>query len=54
MIGNNFANEITKASKNSQQHNSEKVTNEHRKEIPKERFVSPEERQKVIDDTRLL
>ena len=32
-------------SKNSQQNISETVTNEHDKEIPKEIYVSPEERQ---------
>ena len=30
--------------------NSETVTNEHNKETPKERYISPEERQKIIDD----
>ena len=30
-------------SKNSQQNNSERVTNEHDKDIPKERYISPEE-----------
>ena len=29
---------------------SETATNEHNKEIPKERYISPEKRQKVIDD----
>ena len=33
--------------------NSETVTNEHDKEIPKDRYISPEERQKIIDDLRL-
>ena len=45
LIGNKIANRIIKASKNSQQNISETVTNEHDKEIPKERYVSPEERQ---------
>ena len=41
-------------SKNSQRSdNSEKVTNEHDKEIPKEKYVSPEERQEIIDELRL-
>ena len=31
---------MIKASKNSQQNNSEKVTNENDKEIPKERYIS--------------
>ena len=40
--------EITKVSKNSQQNNTEAVTNENDKEIPKERHISPEERQKFF------
>ena len=40
-------------SKNLQQNNSETVTNEHDKEVPKERYVSPEERQEIIDELRL-
>ena len=54
MIGNNIANKITKVSKNSQQNNSETLTNEHDKEIPKERYISPKERQKIIDNLRLI
>ena len=45
LIGNKIANKITKVSKHSQQHNSETVTNEHDKEMPTERYVSPERRQ---------
>ena len=30
--------------------NSKTVTNEHEKEIPKERYISPEKRQEIIDD----
>ena len=47
---------ITKNSKNSQKNNSETVTNENDKEmpreIPKDRHMSPEERQKIIDHLR--
>ena len=32
-----------------QQNNSETVTNEHNKELPKERHISLEERQKIIE-----
>ena len=43
---------ITQSFKNSQQNNSETVTNENDKQIPKEilkeRYISPEERQKFI------
>ena len=38
---------ITKVSKNSQQNNLEAVTNENDKEILKERYTSPEEKQKI-------
>ena len=53
MIGNKIADRITEVSNNSQQNNSETVTNEHDKEMSKERSTSPEERQKIIDDLRL-
>ena len=33
-----------------QQNNLEIVTNKHDKEIPKEIYISPEERQKIIND----
>ena len=45
--------ELLKFEKKSQQNNSEAVRNEHNKEIPKERHISPEERQKNNDDLRL-
>ena len=56
MIGNKIADavaksydrRITKILKNSQQNNLEKITNEYNKEIPKERHISPEERQKIL------
>ena len=54
MIGNKMANIVTKVFKNSQQKNSEVVTNKHDKDIPKERYISPEERQKIIDDLKLI
>ena len=41
---------ITKVSKNSLNNNSETVTNENDKEIPRKRYISPEERQKIIDN----
>ena len=44
LIGNKIANKITKVLKNLQQNNSEIVTNEHDKEIPKEKYISPEDR----------
>ena len=54
LLGNKIAERITKMSKNLQQNNSETVTTEHDKEIPKERYMSPEERQKTIDDLRSI
>ena len=36
------------------QNNSETITNEHDKKIPKERYISPEERQKIIIDLTLI
>ena len=53
LIGNKIADRITKLSKNSQQNDSETVTNEHDKEIPQERYISSEKRQEIIDDLRL-
>ena len=43
LIGNKIADRITKVSKSLQQNHSETVTNEHDKEIPKERYISAEE-----------
>ena len=48
LISKKIANKITRVSKN-----SEIVTDEHNKEIPKERYVSPEERQQIIYELRL-
>ena len=48
LIGTKIANKITNVSKK-----AKTVTNEHDKEIPKERYVSLEERQKIIDELRL-
>ena len=50
MIAHKSADKITKPL---QHNNSETFTNEHDKEIPKEKNISPEERQKIIDSLRL-
>ena len=50
LIGNKFADKITRVSKTSPQKNLE--TNE--KEILRERYITPEERKKIIDDIRLI
>ena len=44
---------MTKVLKKSRQNNSETVTNENDKKIPKERYMSPEKIQKINDDLRL-
>ena len=44
LISNTIASKIIIIPKNSQQNTSKAVANEHDKEIPKERYVSPEER----------
>ena len=54
LIGNKIADRITKFLKNSQQNNIETVTNENDKEIPKERYISQEERQNITDSIRLI
>ena len=46
LIDNIIADWIVKVSKNSQQNNSETVTNENDKKIPKERYISPEKKTK--------
>ena len=52
--GSQIADRITKFSKTSPQNNLETVTNEHDKEVPKERYITSEEREKIIDDLRSM
>ena len=52
LIGNKIADKITSASKKSQ--NEEIPSNEVNNEIPKERYISPKERQQIIDELRLI
>ena len=54
MVGNAIADRITEVSKTSQHENLEIVTNEHDKEISKERYIFPKERQKIIHFLRLI
>ena len=49
-IGNKIADKITSALEKS--HNEEIQSNEVNNEIPKERYISPKERQKIIDEIR--
>ena len=41
-----------KVSKNSPQNNLEIVTNEHNKEIPKERYIPSGKKKEIIDELR--
>ena len=51
LVGNFIADKITSVSKNpAGQPHSNVVSNE----IPKERYISPQERQKIIDELRLI
>ena len=49
-----MADKISKGSINLPQNSLETVKNEQDKEIPTERYISPEEMQKIIDDLRLI
>ena len=51
LVGNFIADKITRISKKP---TSEPHSNVVNNEIPKERYVSPEERQKIIDELRLI
>ena len=52
LVGNKIADKITSASKKS---DNEKIqSNEVNSEIPKERYISPKERQQIIDELRLI
>ena len=53
LIGSKTADKIIKVSRNSQQNNSETVTNENDNEISKERYLSPEKRQGIINDLKV-
>ena len=54
LIGNKIADRITKISRSSLQNNSERMANEYDEEILEKRHISPEERQKIIDDLLLI
>ena len=45
---------VIKVSKYSTQNNSVAVTDKHDKEIPKERYISLEERHEIIDGERVI
>ena len=52
LIGNKIADKITSVSKKSQ--NEEIQSTEVNNEIPKERCIAPKQRQKIIDELRLI
>ena len=56
LVGNEIADKITVASKKSLKnpHDEESSTTEVNNEIPKERYISLKERQKIIDELRLI
>ena len=53
LIGNKIANTITNVSKPLTQ-NYSKAINEHDDEMPKKRYISPEERWEIIDELRIM
>ena len=52
LVGNKIADKITSASKNPR--DEESSPTEVNKEIPKERYISPKEKQQIIDEIRLM
>ena len=54
LIDIRITDKIKKVSKTLTHNNSETLTNGHDKEIPKERYIFPEERQKIIDNFTLI
>ena len=56
LIGNKITDKITSVSKKSstELHSKELSLNEANNEIPKERYISPQKRQKIIDGLRLI
>ena len=54
LIANKIADRTTQVSKTSPQNHLDTVNNEHDKEIPKERYITQKERQKIADDMSLI
>ena len=56
LIGKKIADKITSVSKKSPRelHSKELSSNEANNEIPKERYISPQERQQIINELRLI
>ena len=53
VIGNKIADKVTSVSKKTQNNKSE-TDSDSLKDIPRKRYMSPEERQQVIDELRLV
>ena len=53
MIGNKIADKITSVSKKSSTRSQNNEANDE-SEAPKERYISPEKRQQIIDELRLV
>ena len=52
LIDNKIANKTTSSSKKVSQNNLEEANNEI--DIPKERYISPQKRQQIVDELRLI
>ena len=53
LIGNKIADKTTSVSKKTQKNKSE-LDSSNPKDVPKKRYISPEERQEIIDELRLV
>ena len=54
LVAKSYDGKTTKVSRNSQQKKSDAVTNQNDKEKPKERYISQDKKQEIIDDLRLM
>ena len=54
IVGNKSADKITSYSKKSPDRSTELQSNKENNEIPKERYISPQERQQIIGELRLI
>ena len=54
LVGNKIADKITSISKKSTDRSTELNSNESNNKIPKERYIFPQERQKIIEEVRLI
>ena len=54
LSGNKIADKITSVSKSSKELHSQKKDADNEIEVPKERYLSPEKSQQIIDEVRLV